>query len=362
MLVDGFEFLRQNKGLEAILDFLPYPFLISEFRAGLYYNTYVNKRFVEEIGYQCSEMPTIEDWFNLAYPDDDYRMDVVMKWSQETEAAQRKGLDSVVMQVCIRTKSNGDRWYEVKSSLSGPYQWVAFVSVQELVMRELKLQQLTETQTRTLSILAHDVRVPVSNLFTISQLMLRGDMSMSEFLDRLESIHQRSGQVLDFIDTTLLWTRSNFDKLNIRREPFNIEETVNQMIQLYEGAYRQKNIGIELAMEKKIIQSDKELVTIIMRNLLSNAIKYSNENGFIRIGCCGQNNGCELSVSDTGVGMSAETLKSIIEENNRSFPGTKEEKGLGLGLKLCNQLVKKINGKLKIESQPNKGTTVTLIL
>ena len=118
---------------QLMLDFLPYPFLISEFRNGVYTNMYLNEKFREEIGYTLEEVPTIEDWFNAAYPDPAYRDKVIFDWGHQAIDSKKKGLNYVLLKARIKTKKSGLQWYEVKSSTFGRYQLVAFVNIDSFV-------------------------------------------------------------------------------------------------------------------------------------------------------------------------------------------------------------------------------------
>src|SRR5689334_2970487 len=117
--------------LVKVLNFLPYPLLVSEFRNGEQLNTFVNKNFIDEIGYTCDDIPTIDAWFENAYPDVAYRNAVISDWNDLVVEARAKRLDSVTKQAQIKTKSNGAKWFEVKASLFDSINIVAFVNIDE---------------------------------------------------------------------------------------------------------------------------------------------------------------------------------------------------------------------------------------
>lgn len=348
--------------IEMILDFLPYPFLISERRNSIYYNLYVNKKFVEEIGYSLEELPTIDDWFNVAYPDETYRQEVISGWQDRIRTAVVRGEDSILMKVIVRTKSDGYQWFEIKCTTSEQFQMVAFVNIGDAIVREKALELLVENKNRTLSILAHDLRTPVTNLHSLTELVLQNAMTRDEFMARINHLHQRSGQLLDFIDTTLLWTKANFDSIDTKVEAVSLTDSVRKILNIYEHTYTSKGIDIHIAFEKPTITSDAEIMKILLRNMISNAIKFTPDKGKIVIGDNHKNGSHRVSVSDTGIGMTRETVNRIFGmDNYRSSLGTRQEKGLGIGLKLCQHLVKRINGRLEIESEPGKGTIVSVV-
>lgn len=355
--------VRVDKSIiERLLDFLPYPFLISEFRDGTYYNFFINHKFREEIGYTVDDIPTIDDWFRVAYPDPAYREHVRAGWNERAVHAGNEGKDSIQMQVRINTRSLGERWYEVKSSLSGNVQLVAFVSIHEEISREEELERLNENKNRTLSILAHDLRVPIANLQSLSQLLLSGRMAQQEFIDCVRQVNEKSLHLLEFIDTTLAWTKSNFDTIQMNPEPVDLKSITGNILAIYENSYRSKRISVSIGLVDHAPVTDAQIVTILVRNLISNAIKFTPADGFIFISSRHENGEFIISVRDTGIGMSDEVIARITSDSYFSGTGTRQEKGLGIGLRLCRQLLKKIHGRMEISSEYGKGTTISLVL
>jgi signal transduction histidine kinase len=323
----------------------------------------VNQRFIDEIGYDCTEMPTIAEWYELAYPDPFYRKAIINEWNERLTSARTNGHDSVTMNVVITTRNNGELWYEVKSSIGEPFNLVAFVNIQEIMSREKKLQELSDIQNKVLSILAHDVRIPVSNLFVLSKFLLQGDMSMAEFLSKIQMIYEKSSQVLEFIDTTLLWTKSNFDNLAVTTEKVDLHEVAEQVLSLYHALHTSKNISVQIDCGlDRIRETDRNIITVILRNLISNAIKFTPDNGKIRVIIETPPSGFAIHIKDTGIGMSPETIEQIHFEQYKSTMGTRDEKGLGIGLRLCKHLTKRLGGQLQINSLAGNGTAVSVRL
>lgn len=362
MNLDLHHLIADKARIEYILDFLPYPFLISEYRGTTYHNLYFNKKFREELGYNVADMPTIDDWFELAYPDETYRQEVVQSWNEKSAIARASGEDSAVMKVIIRTKSHGYHWFEAKSTISGDFQMVAFVNVGETIIREKTLERLLENKNRTLSILSHDLRTPVANLQSLTQLMITGAISESEFHTQLRKLNTRSTQLLDFIDTTLLWTRANFETIKVKSQLVDLPEIVQSITSLYEHNFTSKNLTVQTDIEALLIKSDPEILKILLRNVLTNAIKFTTDGKAIKVSGKDFGESYCLTVEDEGIGMTHDSIAMVLRmEDYTSQPGTKQEKGIGIGLKLCLQLVKKINGTISIESEPGKGTRVSML-
>ena len=109
------------------------------------------------------------------------------------------------------------------------------------------------------------------------------------------------------------------------------------------------------------IESDREIVTIILRNIISNAIKFTPDNGMITVHVT-TGKSTIIAVEDSGVGMSPELQEMIFSDQYYSASGTRQEKGLGIGLRLCRELAKRIKADLIVDSVVGSGTTVRIVL
>jgi signal transduction histidine kinase len=352
----------EKEALKRVLNFLPYPFLVTEVNEGRRRNIFVNEKFVDEIGYTCEEMPSVDDWFILAYPDEIYREEVKQEWNLRSTQAILDGSDSVFLQAKVQTKTKGARWYEVKSSVSGSINLVAFVDINENKAREEDLARTNRNKDKILSILGHDLRGPLRNLQALSSMLLKQNMTREEFLSMVKSVNEKAFQSLEFLDTTLIWTKSNFDKISITIEKLSPRALTESILPVYQNSFENKKIKISLEINSNVsIYSDAEILTIVIRNLISNAIKFTGENGSITISALQEGDFFIIMVKDTGVGMDQETIHKITDEHFSS-KGTHQESGLGLGLKLCKELLQQIGSVLEIKSDKNKGTEMKIRL
>lgn len=344
--------------LEQILDFLPYPFVLSENKEDTFRNSYLNKKFYQEIGYSLEEIPTIDAWFQYAYPDEFYRQEVMSGWALRFTVAKEARQDAIVMKVLIQTKYNGKRWYEVKASLIDNLQVVAFINIDDEVTQQQELQQLNDNKNQVLSVLTHDLRSPIQSLQGILRLAFRDDLSQQEFAQLLRDLYERSRNILDLLDTTLLWAKSNFNSIKFKQISVDVTQVAHQVMLAYENFIQIKQLQVTLSVSDDKPISDPDVINIILRNLLSNAIKFTPMGGRIEISGAMHNGVYELIVYDSGIGMDADVVKKVLAETGISSRGTLNEHGIGIGLSLCLQLLSRIKGKLSIESEPGKGTVV----
>lgn len=345
-----------------VLDFLPYPFMVTEHRDGRLYTLFTNKKFLEEIGYTPIEIPTINDWFRVAYPDETYRSEVMTDWYSRIALAEQTGYDSVIVQRNVCTKKNGQKWFEIKASLLGPIQFVAYVNINDEMTREEYLAKLNENKDRTLSILSHDLRSPLNSLYSMLELINKGLLTEQETKEAIKKLSSQVFRMREFVDTTLNWSKINFENMHIENQKIDVASTCTTIMSVYDSILNEKKISPELRIDKRMrLITDPEIFAILFRNVFSNAIKYTPASGVIKVRATRQKNGFRVTIENSGAAIRREKIEKILARNYSSEVGTAGEKGLGLGLKLCQELLDMIGGKIEIET-PNPTLTVFNIL
>lgn len=342
--------------LHKVADLLPYPFIIAEVIDGIHYNTFLNEKFSAEIGYTLDEIPTIEAWYNHAYPDDVYKNEVITAWDEEEINSKQDGKVFVRMKSRITCKDGTQKWYQIKASVLDKIHVVSFVNLDKEITLQEKLKSINSNNDRMLSVLGHDLRAPLINLRELSAMAIDYNLSLIEFIGFIKKINLQTAQVLDMLDTTLNWSRDNFNAITVSKVTFDLEQTLFAILKGYKNDYETKNLIIKTSFFGTTLNSDQEIVTIITRNMITNAIKFTPDNGEIMITFSDNT----LTVSDNGVGMSEDMIQSIFKRQYVSKRGTNNEIGMGIGMQLMQNLCEKINAQIKIKSQPTKGTSVSL--
>ncbi|MFC2104844.1 PAS domain S-box protein [Bacteroidota bacterium] len=235
-----------------------------------------------------------------------------------------------------------------------------------LIRSEQRLRELNATKDKFFSIIAHDLKNPFNDLMGFTQLLAlnidKYDKSKIEQFTQI--IHQSSKLAYNLLENLLDWSRSQTGILKFKPEKICINNLVKENIDLLISTAQNKNIQIYSEFDNDLFAfADKNMVRTIIRNLISNAIKYTNQGGYIKINSYCNSNFCELSVSDSGIGISEENITKIFKiDESFSTSGTEKEKGTGLGLILCKEFVEKNKGKLKVQSKPGKGSTFSFTL
>lgn len=238
---------------------------------------------------------------------------------------------------------------------------------------EIKLQRYTKelqvsnaTKDKFFSIIAHDLRSPYLGLKGYSEILLNEFESLKkkEIKNYISIISNSINRQFEFLTDLLEWARVQTGKFIPQPERILLRDNVSKVIETFSLSINQKNINIINKIDDTIkIFSDKDLLNLVLRNLLSNAIKFTYKNGSIIVSCESKNNIVEISVADNGVGISKENMDKIFRiDVPHSTEGTAKEKGTGLGLILCKEIIEKNGSKIWVESEKSKGSIFTFTL
>jgi len=156
----------------------------------------------------------------------------------------------------------------------------------------------------------------------------------------------------------LEWSRIQTGKLNFDPNLFNLSQILTQTISLVKQTANNKNIMLDYDIDITIfVNADKNMLTTIVRNLVSNSIKFTRPGGKITIEAKKSDDFVEISIADTGLGISKEKLGQLFKmDKNVSTKGTANEEGTGLGLLLCKEMIEKHNGGIWVESEIGSGS------
>ncbi|MEM0575391.1 tetratricopeptide repeat-containing sensor histidine kinase [Flavobacterium polysaccharolyticum] len=234
---------------------------------------------------------------------------------------------------------------------------------QNLVISKQKetLDELNATKDKLFSIVSHDLRSSVHAMKTSNAKLL--EKVATKDLEEIDAIlHQNSGianSTYNLLDNLLHWALLQTKQAYFEITSLRLFFIVEQVAYNYQPLMGEKNILFENTISKKdFVLADQESLKLLLRNFFDNAIKFSNENGFIKMYT--QNNSetyCDLIIEDNGIGMSDETIASILKDTTILSKKENEKMiGTGLGLQLCKSMIKKNKGKLDIKSELGKGT------
>jgi len=229
----------------------------------------------------------------------------------------------------------------------------------EVIDQNQQLEKLNETKNILFSIIGHDLRGPFAYLLSMIDLMKDKAISPDEqdyFLSKLSENIQVTDHLLNNL---LYWAKSQMDGFTSNKVVFDIQHLVNQNIKLLKARGDKK--GIEIRQQGIIgtlkVHADEAMIDLIIRNLIENAMKFSKQGDSITINLENSKTFAKLAIIDSGKGISLEDQPKIFNKlNSFTTYGTNNEKGSGLGLLLCKELIEKNDGQIWFESEPGKGS------
>lgn len=235
---------------------------------------------------------------------------------------------------------------------------------------EQQLKESNATKDKFFSIIAHDLRTPLANFQSILELL---ELEFDNFDDVqkkkfIRSMHSSAINLNGLLENLLEWTLSQKGQLKLIPEHIALHHIISSVLEQTIQSANKKEILIENLIDKKtVVFADKHATNTVIRNLISNAIKFSKQKGEIYIRseavALGSKSFYRISIADNGIGISEERLNDIFRiDVQTSTEGTYNEKGSGLGLILCKELIEKQGGQIEIHSQIGKGTTVSITL
>jgi signal transduction histidine kinase len=227
-----------------------------------------------------------------------------------------------------------------------------------------QLIALNSTKDKLFSIIGHDLRSPLNSLSGLLTLLGNDSMTQEEFVEFSKKLKTNIDFVSSDIENLLSWAQTQQQGLSASIGEVSISKAVQEKIDLHNEAIKAKDIRIINEVDQSLIAvADKNHIGLVLRNLIGNAIKFNNRSGQVILRSALKAGMIELSVTDTGTGMTAEEIKKLFKPGQHfSKPGTNNEKGIGLGLLLVKEFVELNHGKIWVESDLGQGSTFTFSL
>ncbi|WP_114784014.1 tetratricopeptide repeat-containing sensor histidine kinase [Botryobacter ruber] len=239
------------------------------------------------------------------------------------------------------------------------------ISLQSAVLREQnkKLENHSLFKDKVLSIISHDLRGPFGSIKAILDLSQRNALSESDVQHIFGLLSKNMAVVVGMLDNVLVWAKAQLEESGVEIEAVQLHQLAEENIQLAGFHAEKKNITFRNAIAADAVAlADKERLNFVLRNLLMNAIKFSYPGGEIVIQAIDQDEKTVVMVSDKGKGISAANLARLFTGGRFTTPGTSGERGTGLGLKLCRELVENFNGTLSVASKEGAGSTFSVAM
>ena len=237
----------------------------------------------------------------------------------------------------------------------------------EIEAQHQELVELNASKDKFFSIISHDLRSPFNALLGFSQLLSENleNYNLPEIKTKVDKIRVSAENLYTLLENLLTWSRIQRGAMEHNPEELDVAEIVEGTIELFVSKAEEKNILLNHVIPQGMVaHADYNMVNTVIRNLVSNAMKFTNGGGRIEVSARPQDeNVIEVAVADTGTGINHEHLPKLFRiDVQYTQVGTAGEKGTGLGLILCKDLVEKNGGTIWVESEVEKGTTFRFTL
>ena len=228
----------------------------------------------------------------------------------------------------------------------------------QIDIQAAQLAESNQMKDKLFSIISHDLRSPIAELQGI--LSIFNVKNLKEVEKNIQQLYRRVTSLYETLDNLLYWSMSNIKQDKLLLQNISSKHIVQQIITFLSPNAAQKQITVINQLDDEIVYTNEHLLQVVIRNILNNAIKFTPKGGFVRIYSSIEGNEQNIIIRDSGIGISDELLTHAFI-NIKSKPGTEGEKGTGLGLLICKELMEKQGGRLELMIHGEGGTSVKLV-
>jgi signal transduction histidine kinase len=223
-----------------------------------------------------------------------------------------------------------------------------------------ELNVANEEKDKLFSIIAHELRNPLYWFKNLAEVLSKNYQTMQpeKVQKSLVDLDESAKNAFHLMDNLLQWSRSRLNRITPKKGLYPLHSIVTESLKMFGTIIQEKEIDLQNTISPSIvIFGDADLLSCVIRNLISNAIKYTPVKGTISIDCYKENDFVTIVVSDTGLGIDSDKINDIFNSNSFSSNlGLMQEKGSGLGLKLCKEFVELNGGNISVSNNGEQGT------
>jgi PAS domain S-box-containing protein len=315
---------------------------------------YVSPSFTSVLGYTSDEVFQMPPW-TLVHPDD-----LPLAQALGADIAKGKGCQAI-----YRYHHKGGRWlvFETRGTpifdQEGQPSWLVFTAHD--ITERVELEQRKD---EFIGMASHELKTPVTSIKTFTQVLAnrskkRGDEEALRFLIRMEV---QLNNLIRFIGDLLDLTRIQTGKLFLHKEVFALDQLVVETIENLQGTTQTHQLLLEQCIPIQVY-GDRDRIMQVLFNLLTNAIKYSPHAKKVLLRVEKEGDQAMVSVQDFGIGIAQDQQTKIFErfyqapnDRERTYPG------LGIGLHISHEIIKRHGGKIWVNSNKGKGSIFRVML
>ncbi|MVT44380.1 sensor histidine kinase [Chitinophaga oryziterrae] len=224
--------------------------------------------------------------------------------------------------------------------------------------QNVNLEQLNQKKDKLFSIIAHDLQSPLNSIITTLHLIAEYDLKEDEKKMLGDELLTLTKNTSNMLTNLLTWSKMQMDGRGVRLSDVHVYDVVERVLSIQKILADKKSVSLISRVDPSVyVTADNNMLELIIRNLVNNAIKFTPTGGQVSISLELTDTHCQVMVTDNGIGIDPGQKEEIFSLRTQSTYGTNNEKGIGLGLVLCRELLALQDGELWYESTPGQGTT-----
>ncbi|NOR29416.1 MAG: response regulator [Lutibacter sp.] len=327
-----------------------------------------NRSFETTFGYTGDDLPSVEEWWLLAYPNPEYRKKVINSWGNDIEIAKKKGSNIEAKEYEVQSKTGEKLTIVISGTIINNEILVTFFDItarkkieQELTKSKIKAEESDLLKSAFLANMSHEIRTPMNGILGFAELLKSPKLTGDKQQKYIGIIEKSGARMLNIINDIVDISKIDSGLMNVVITETNLNEQIEFIHTFFKPEITNKGIQFvvknNLTLEEAIIETDREKLYAVLTNLIKNAIKYTNE-GFIEFGCEKKENQLNFYVKDTGIGVPKNRQKAIFQRFIQAdILDKKALEGAGLGLSITKSYIEMLGGEIWLETEENVGST-----
>ncbi|MFN0291694.1 sensor histidine kinase [Pedobacter helvus] len=228
----------------------------------------------------------------------------------------------------------------------------------QILEQNKELEKLNSEKAKLFSIVAHDIRSPLSSILGYLEVLADADITEAEDLQVKSRLLEVTKDTSEMLANVLAWSKSQLDGVRVDIVRVDMAYELRKGLNLERNIAYRKGISLTFDFADDVfVAADLNMFLIVMRNLVNNAIKFTPQGGKVVIAVTRNHENGFVKVWDNGLGISEEEQRNLFKMRALSTFGTNNEKGVGLGLLLCKEFTELQGGKIWYEANQEQGST-----
>lgn len=345
-----------------------------------------NQRFQDILGFTAEEITELSDWWNLAFPNEAYRLQVMHEWSTKLQESSQCESSVEPSTVKIQLKNGEIRLFQVHLSRVETQSIAVFVDLTEQARHNAELEQAkqaadqaNQAKSEFLANMSHELRTPLNGILGYAQILGRSKTLSGKEQNGINIIHQCGSHLLTLINDILDLSKIEARKLELDPSTLHLPALLRSVVEMCQIRAEQKGVCFDHAfaadLPEGVIADGKRLRQVLI-NLLGNAIKFTDcgsvsfkverltaepfspasPDALSRISTDSSKLRIRFTVADTGVGIAPDQIEAIFQPFEQVGSASKQTEGTGLGLAISQQIVRLMGGQIQVKSQLGIGS------